>query len=140
MVTGDRVVAINAWGTTGSSGETDGVSAWGMPTDVGPEASPFFGCNCNDPNQTWDDAYGQWWLGSCQFTYNGVTREYYQPPSRNLPATQQNVWNIYPQHAGGLSNAVFGDGSVRGINNNIDIAAWSSMVTPAGGEVSATVE
>ncbi len=140
MVTGDRTVEINAWGITGSDGEADGLNTWGMMTDAPPEAQAFFGCNCNDPNVSWDDTYGQWWLGSCQFTYNGVTKDYYQPPSRNLVPAQQSVWNIYPLHSGGLSNAVFGDGSVRGINNNIDTAAWSAFVTPNGGEVNSSLE
>ena len=88
----------------------------------------------NDPSITWDDNEGQWWMGDCHFTYNGVSREYYQPPVTNRPPDQQSMWNIYPMHAGGTSNILLGDGSVRGITTNIDLIVWSAMITPAGGE------
>jgi prepilin-type processing-associated H-X9-DG protein len=133
MITGDQVIKAQDWGVSGSAGKTDGANLWGK-TDMAPEAIGFFGCNCNDPNVTWDDEEGQWWLGSCKFTVGGVTREYYQPPARNRPRDQQIIWNIYPLHTGGLTNVLLGDGSVRGISNNIDIATWSAMVTPSGGE------
>lgn len=137
MVTGDKVVALQAWGFQNSAGKTDGINLWGM-TDGPPEVMGFFGCNCNDPNQTWDDEEGQWWAGNCRFTVAGVTREYYQPPRILRPRDQQIIWNIYPLHSGGISNAVFGDGSVRSINNTIDLVAWSAFVTPSGGEVSSS--
>jgi prepilin-type processing-associated H-X9-DG protein len=114
-------------------GKQDGANLWAK-TDIGPEAQAFFGCNCNDPTQAWDDEEGQWWAGNCKFTVSGVTREYYQPPGRNRPRDQQTFWNIYPLHTGGLTNCLFGDGSVRGISNNISVPAWSAMVTPNGGE------
>ncbi|XZE36908.1 DUF1559 domain-containing protein [Pirellulaceae bacterium SH501] len=139
MVTGDRVVALQAWGFQGSNGRTDGINLWGK-TDGPPEVMGFFGCNCNDPNVNWDDEDGQWWLGNCSFTVGGITREYYQPPRPLRPRDQQIVWNIYPIHTGGISNAVFGDGSVRSMSNSIDIAAWSAFITPAGGEVSTSNE
>ena len=137
MITGDRTVALQAWGFTGSSGKTDGANLWAK-TDGPPEVMGFFGTNCNDPTVTWDDEEGQWWIGSCRFTVGGVAREYYQPPRVLRPRDQQIIWNIYPIHTGGISNAVFADGSVRAINNTIDVAAWSAFVTPAGGEVAAS--
>ncbi len=139
MITGENVVRVNAWGFENSNGRTDGANMWGK-TDAPPEVMGFFGCNCNDPSQTWDDEDGQWWLGSCQFTFNGETREFYQPPRVLRPRDQQIVWNIYPLHSGGISNAVFADGSVRGVNNSIDIAAWSAWITPAGGEIAPSQE
>jgi len=135
MLTGDGTVALQAWGMQGSVGSrTDGANLWGM-TDSPPELQGFFGCNCNDPSQTWDDEEGQWWMGNCNFTVAGVTREFYQPPRVLRPRDQQTIWNIYPIHTGGISNAVFGDGSVRSLSNSIDIPTWSAFVTPAGGEV-----
>jgi len=86
------------------------------------------------PGSTWDDEEGQWWRGDCIFTVNGVTREYYQPPARKRPRDQQIIWNVYPIHLGGLTNVLLGDGSVRGVSNNIDLRTWSAMVTPSSGE------
>ena len=145
MITGDKVIKAIAWGVTGGDVDppgdiVDGATLWGMGSDMGPEAQPIFGCNCDDPNQSWDDANGQWWLGNCNFTVGGVTRAYFQPPLSARVKEQQNIWNIYAIHNGTLSNAVFGDGSVRGISSNIDELAWSAMVTPSGGETSTAVE
>lgn len=134
-ITGDRVVTAEAWSVKGSEGKQDGANLWGK-TDIGPEGQGFFGCNCNDPTVSWDDEEGQWWRGNCRFDVNGVEREYYQPPRPSRPKDQQSFWNIYPVHAGGVSNAVFGDGSVRSLNNTIDVMAWSALVTPSGGEAS----
>lgn len=133
MITGDQIVRLQAWGSQGSVGTQDGVNLWGK-SDGPPEVMGFMGCNCNDPSASWDDEEGQSWLGSCKFTINGVTQEYYQPPRILRPRNQQTIWNIYPIHTGGISNAVFGDGSVRAINNNIAIQVWSAMITPNGGE------
>jgi prepilin-type N-terminal cleavage/methylation domain-containing protein len=139
MVTGESVVRLQAWGHQGGNGRQDGVNLWAK-TDGPPEVMGFFGCNCNDPSVSWDDEDGQWWLGSCNFTVNGRVGDYYQPPRVLRPRDQQLVWNIYPIHTGGISNGAFGDGSIRGISNNIDIVAWSSLVTPNGGEVSTNFE
>ena len=69
---------------------------------------------------------------------NGVAGEFYHPP-RPLRPRDQQVWvNIYPNHTGAVCNAVFGDGSVRGISNNIDIGTWSAFVTPGSGEVASS--
>lgn len=134
MITGESIINVHAWGFQGANGRTDGANLWAM-TDTPPEAVAFFGINCNDPNVTWDDEDGQWWMGSCRFNFNGITREFFQPPRPRRPRDQQLVWNIYPIHAGGIVNSVFGDGSVRGVSNNVDIFVWSAIVTPDGGEV-----
>lgn len=134
MITGESVINVHAWGIQGQMGREDGANLWAM-TDTPPEAVAFFGVNCNDPNVTWDNEDGQWWMGSCMFNFAGVTREFFQPPRPRRPRDQQLVWNIYPIHAGGIVNSVFGDGSVRGVSNAVDIFVWSAIVTPAGGEV-----
>lgn len=135
MTTGDGKVALQAWGIQGSIGKQDGANLWGV-TDSPPELHGFFGCNCNDPSVSWDDEEGQNWLGKYKFTVAGKVVDSYQPPRTLRPRDQQVIWNIYPIHTGGISNAVFADGSVRAISNSIDIAAWSAFVTPDGGEVS----
>jgi prepilin-type N-terminal cleavage/methylation domain-containing protein/prepilin-type processing-associated H-X9-DG protein len=54
-------------------------------------------------------------------------------PCTNGPSTdRQNV--ARSRHAGGV-NAVFGDGSVRFVSNNINLTAWRAMGTMDGGEV-----
>jgi prepilin-type N-terminal cleavage/methylation domain-containing protein len=134
MVTGQGTFVYKDWAVTGNTGsQQGGVSMWAT-TDSPPEGIPFFGSNCNDPTQTWDDEYGQWWLSSCNFTVNGVTREYYQPPRRRLIPSQQQVYNIYPMSAAGVQMLMF-DGSVRSINPSISVVAWSAGVTADGSEV-----
>jgi prepilin-type N-terminal cleavage/methylation domain-containing protein len=133
MITGDQVVTAQSWAVNGSQGRQDGANTWGK-TDIGPEAHAFFGTNCNDPNETWDNEDGQWWLGDCHFTFNGVRREFFQPPARNRPRDQQIFWNIYPIHTGGIVNSLMGDGSVKSISNNIALPVWSALITPSGGE------
>jgi prepilin-type N-terminal cleavage/methylation domain-containing protein len=134
MITGDAVLQHKDWGYSGQTApNTDGTSIWGM-TDTQPEGVAFFGCNCNDPNVTWDDEYGQWWLGSCRFTFNGVAREFYQPPRPRRPPDQQQWANIYPFSAAGTLQGLMGDGSVRTIQQSVSVPAWSAAVTPAGGE------
>jgi prepilin-type processing-associated H-X9-DG protein len=137
MVQGDAVIRVQDWASHGATdtgnNDSDGVNGWTM-SDIGPEAHAMFGFNCNDPNISWDDNHGQFWLGNCEFEVNGVTREYFQPPSQNFVPTQRNWWNIYPVHAGGVVNVLLGDGSVQAINNNIDIFVWSAMLTPRGKE------
>ncbi len=136
-ITGESVVTANAWSVQGINGKTDGCNLWAK-TDIGPEAQGFFGCNCNDPNVTWDDEEGQWWMGDCTFTYNNQTRKFFQPPAKNRPREQQVIWNIYPIHAGGIVNALMADGSVRSISNNVDLFVWSALVTPNGRETEST--
>ncbi len=131
MVTGDAVVFYRDWGIHNRTNGDDGVNGWAY-TDTPPEGTAFFGCNCNDPRVTWDDTYGQWWLGSCRFS--GLPFEYFQPPvPRPIPA-QQHFANIYPFHAAGV-HGLMGDGSVRMIRLGISIEAWSAAVTHNGGEV-----
>lgn len=135
MITGDAVVALNAWGITGQTEPRLGGANLMGTTDAPPELHAFFGTNCNDPSQTWDDEDGQWWAEHCRFDYNGTPREFFQPPRPKRPRIQQLVWNLYPIHTGGQLNGVFGDDSVRSVSNNIDVFVWSAIVTPNGGEV-----
>jgi hypothetical protein len=109
-------------------------------TDTQPDGIAFFGCNCNDPTQSWDDIYGQWWAGNCRFTaaqLNGAfpPGEYFQPPVARPIPSQQNAFNIYPFNAGNVVQALLCDGSVRTISTSVSIPAWSAAVTPNGGEV-----
>ncbi len=119
---------VNAW--TGSV-QPGGIQMWGT-TDTPPEGMPFFGTTCNDPTQTWDDTYGQWWLGNCRFPAAGPY-EYFQPPSRRLVPDQQQGYNIYPLSSSGVQ-ALMCDGSVRNITTSVSVLAWSAAVTPNGGE------
>jgi len=129
MVTGDATVYYKDWGIYNQTSGNDGANGWGY-TDSPPELVGFFGCNCNDPSQTWDDADGQWWLGSCRFG----NAEYFQPPVPNRIKTQQHWSNIYPFSISG-TQALMGDGSVRNVRNGVSVVAWSAAVTPNGGEV-----
>ncbi len=133
MITGDNIVTAIGWGVQGSSGLQDGANVWGK-TDISAEVVPAFGCNCNDPTQSWDDEEGQWWNANCRFTVNGITQEFFQPPSKLRPPDQQRFWNVYPNHAGGLVQTLMADGSVQSVNNNIDLFVWSALVTPAGND------
>jgi prepilin-type N-terminal cleavage/methylation domain-containing protein len=134
MVTGPNVISAKDWGLSGQNGPgvTYGVNTWAC-TDTQPEAVAFFGCNCNDPRVTWDDNYGQWWLGTCK-NIGGNGLEYYQPPRPRLIPAQQDIHNIYPYNAGGAQGLLC-DGSVRMITTGISIPTWSAAVTPDGGEV-----
>jgi prepilin-type N-terminal cleavage/methylation domain-containing protein len=133
MFTGIGSMGVKDWGLygdTGSGNTAHGFNTWAV-TDTPPEGVAFFGCNCNDPTQTWDDAYGQWWLGNCFF--NGAAYETFQPPQpRPIPA-QRSVYNLYPFNAGGIQ-ALMCDGSVRLITTAVGILPWSAAVTPTGGE------
>jgi prepilin-type N-terminal cleavage/methylation domain-containing protein len=131
MVTGDATVRYRDWAILDRTGDNDGVNGWGY-TDTPPEGAGFFGCNCNDPTVTWDDADGQWWLGSCRFS--GQAFEYFQPPVPARVRTQQHFANIYPFSTAG-SQALMGDGSVRLIRTGVSVPSWSAAVTPNGGEV-----
>ena len=131
MVTGDGVMKYSSWSVTGSTGsQTGGINMWAT-TDTPETGVPFFGTTCNDPSQTWDDEYGQWWLSSCKFGTNQF--ETHQPPRRRLVANQQNFYNLYPMSAAGVQVAM-GDGSVRNVSTSISPVAWSAAVTPDGGE------
>jgi len=130
-VTGDGTMYYRDWSVNGSTGsQTGGIQMWAT-TDTPETGLPFFGCLCNDPSQTWDDEYGQWWLADCRF--GSDPREYFQPPRRRLVPSQQNFYNIYPFQAAGVQ-MLMGDGSVRLVNTSISIPAWSAGVTPNGGE------
>jgi prepilin-type N-terminal cleavage/methylation domain-containing protein len=133
MVTGDATVSVKDWGLHGSTApQQDGVNTWAV-TDTPPEGVAFFGCNCNDPTVSWDDAYGQWWLNNCRVV-KGDTHEYFQPPVPRVIPTQQSVYNIYPFNTAGVQ-ALMCDGSVRLITTSVSVRAWSAAVTPNGGEV-----
>ncbi|HTK77310.1 MAG TPA: DUF1559 domain-containing protein [Gemmataceae bacterium] len=140
MVYGPKILNAKDWALYDEKGVNNDdsghppvgyVGVWAM-TDMQPAAEPFFGCNCNDPSQTWDDLDGQWWLGNCRF---GTTdrNEYFHPPVARPVPTQQNAYNIYPMNAGGVQ-VLMCDGSVRTVTTNISLRSWSAMVTPAGGE------
>lgn len=131
MATGASTVSVQNWSISPSpSGNTSsGANTWGV-TDTPPEGVGFFGCNCNDPSQSWDDTYGQWWRGNCFF---GGPYEYFQPPSRPLIPSQQGIYNIYSFNVAGPL-ALMCDGSVHVISTGVSIPAWSAAVTPQGGE------
>ena len=131
MVTGEGQMFYKDWSVHGSTGsQQGGINMWAT-TDTPETGIPFFGTNCNDPSVTWDDEYGQWWLGSCRFGTNAF--ETFQPPRRRLIPSQQNFYNIYPMSAAGIQVAMM-DGSVRNVTTNVSITAWSAAVTPDGGE------
>jgi len=138
MVQGDAVLSYKDWGTIGRTNDNDGVGMWAV-TDSQPEMLAFFGCNCNDPTQTWDDNEGQWWKGgssdptqtNCHMGRADI--EYFQPPVPRPIATQQTAWNIYPINSGGVQ-CLMCDGSVRTVTTTVSVPAWSAAVTPSGGE------
>jgi prepilin-type processing-associated H-X9-DG protein len=134
MVTGVGPFSYHNWALNGNSGsQQGGVNMWAM-SDMPPEGLPMFGTACNDPAQTWDDEYGQWWVGSCQFSTGAP--EFFHPLRRRLVPAQQNVYTIYPYHSSG-AQVLLCDGSVRNMSTNISVQAWSAAITPAGGEVNA---
>ncbi|MCX7664634.1 MAG: DUF1559 domain-containing protein [Gemmataceae bacterium] len=131
MVTGQGNMFYVSWSVQGSTGsQTGGINMWAT-TDTPETGVPFFGTTCNDPTQTWDDTYGQWWLASCRFA--GQPFETFQPPRPRLIPSQQNFYNLYPMSAGGVQVAMF-DGSVRTVSTRVSIPAWSAAVTDNGGE------
>ena len=134
MVRGDSVINFDNWSYSANTDATRvGVSVWGA-TDINYQAVAMFGYNCKDPTVTWDNESGQWWLDtSCKFTVGGVTQEFYQTPRPLRPPSQQAWYNVYAWRAGGLM-ALMGDGSVRTVNTNVSVQAWSAAVTPDGGE------
>lgn len=134
MVVGQGTMSYKDWAVNGSTGsQWPGTIQMWATTDTPPEGMPFFGCNCNDPTQGWDDTYGQWWRGNCRFSNTGTNFEFFQPPRTRLIPSQQQGFNIYPYHSAG-NQALLCDGSVRNINLAISVPAWSAAVTPAGGE------
>jgi prepilin-type N-terminal cleavage/methylation domain-containing protein len=147
MVNGDVAVNIVGQAPNGRTpGGDDGVSAWGAG-DTDPSVKAFFGCTCQDPTVNWWAEEGAWWEGSCdrgpagsgaRTTFNGAANglpraEYFQPPRPLRPPSQQAWMNIYPFVSAGVQ-ALMGDGSVRMVNQSINIAAWSAGVTPDVGE------
>jgi len=131
MVTGDGVISYKDWSINGSTGsQQDGVNTWAS-TDIPETGIAAFGYNCNNPNSSSDDTYGQWWLDNCRF---GNTPECFHPPQRRLVRSQQNFYTIYSFNGSGSVQAVMCDGSVRSISTNVAIPAWSSAVTAAGNE------
>jgi type II secretory pathway pseudopilin PulG len=129
QVTGMTAVTFKDWGTNGDPNSANGVGMWCV-TDTQPDGLQFFGCNCNDPTQTWDDQQGQWWLGSCVLAGG----EYFQPPVPRPIPSQMNIYNIYPFNLGNVVQGVMCDGSVRSITTAVSVQAWSAAVTPNGGE------
>jgi prepilin-type N-terminal cleavage/methylation domain-containing protein len=137
MVTGPAVASFKDWSTTFTPKPPAGAQQWGVSTwavtDTQPEGVAFFGCNCKDPTQTWDNTYGQWWLSSCRLVKNDPN-EYFLPPApARLVPDQQNVYVIYPINSGGVQGLML-DGSVRMISPGVSVQAWSAAVTPRGGE------
>jgi prepilin-type N-terminal cleavage/methylation domain-containing protein len=133
QVTGNAVVSFKDWGTVNDPNFGNGVSMWAI-TDTQPDGLAYFGCNCKDPAQTWDNMTGQWWLGNCRFADAGPG-EFFQPPQPRPIPSQQNVFNIYPINSGNYIQALFCDGSVHSITTSVSVQAWSAGVTPSGGEV-----
>jgi prepilin-type N-terminal cleavage/methylation domain-containing protein len=138
MVTGNQQMSYHDWDVKNAwaGPQPNGINMWAT-TDTPETGLPFFGCNCNDPTQTWDDQYGQWWRDDCRFAAGQP--EYFQPPVPLVVRSQQNFYNLYPIHAGGIQ-ALMGDGSVRMVTTNIAIPAWSAGVTPNGAEPVQTSE
>jgi len=133
MVTGDRVMSYKDWDVLNRwAAQEQGINMWAT-TDTPEAGLPVFGYTCNDPSQSWDDEYGQWWRKDCRFA-DGQP-EYFQTPRRRLVPSQQNFHNLYAMSAGGVQG-VMGDGSVRNFATSISIQAWSAMVTPAAGDIS----
>jgi prepilin-type N-terminal cleavage/methylation domain-containing protein len=131
MVTGAGNMFYIDWAVNGSTGsQQGGINMWAT-TDTPEIGVPFFGTTCNDPAQTWDDQYGQWWLPSCKFSTSPF--EQFHKPQPKLVANQQNFYNLYPMSSGGIQ-VLMGDGSVRNINLSISQANWSAAMTPNGGE------
>jgi len=140
MVRGNKVLYYKDWSLydSGNSGNTNntlgvacGVSTWAV-TDMPPEGVSFFGCNCKDPNATWD-VNGQYWLGTGNCRFAGQQYETFLPPIPRVIEPQQNAYNTYAFNSGGLQ-ILMCDGSVRMISPTINIWAWSAAVTPNGGE------
>ena len=88
-----------------------------------------------------------WWAAGTQFTTvyppnspqpDIVTQNCNHQPQLNLPC-QDNAggWNIQgarSRHPGGVQ-AVLGDGSVRFVQQSIDLGIWRALSTTHGGEI-----
>jgi prepilin-type N-terminal cleavage/methylation domain-containing protein len=134
MVTGDARMAYKDWAVINRTNNDDGIQMWAT-TDCPPEGLPFFGYNCQDPTQNWDDVYGQDWHPHCRFA--NVPDESFHPPSRRLVREQQRHHNIYSYNSSGVVQALMVDGSVRSIAGSVTVRPWSAAVTPSGGEAAA---
>jgi prepilin-type N-terminal cleavage/methylation domain-containing protein len=88
-----------------------------------------------------------WWAPGAQFTTvyppnstspDIVTQNCNNQPARNLPCVDNGgAWNILAarsRHTGGVQ-AVMGDGSVRFVQQSVDINVWRALSTSRGGEV-----
>jgi len=125
MVTGDGKISYRDWAIVGSTGQQDGVNAWAT-TDIPETGLPAFGHTCNNPTTTADDVYGTWGRDNCSFSGGP---ESFHPPQRRLVREQQNFFTIYSFNGSGSVQATMCDGSVRNINTNISVPAWSGAVT-----------
>ncbi|HJZ55367.1 MAG TPA: DUF1559 domain-containing protein [Gemmataceae bacterium] len=133
MVTGVGPFSYKDWSVNGNSGsQTGGINMWAT-TDTPETGIPFFGTTCQNPSNSLNRPYGAWWYNNCR-TVSGDPNEYFQPPQNRLIPAQQNFYNIYPYHAGGVQSLMC-DGSVRNITTSVSILAWSAAVTPAAGEI-----
>jgi prepilin-type N-terminal cleavage/methylation domain-containing protein len=125
MVTGDGKLSYKDWSLLGSIGQQDGANAWAA-TDMPETLVPFFGTNCNNPNSSSDDVYGQSGRDNCSFSGGP---ESFHPPQRRLARDQQNYFTIYSFNGSNSVQAVMCDGSVRQISTNVAIAPWSAAIT-----------
>jgi prepilin-type N-terminal cleavage/methylation domain-containing protein len=88
-----------------------------------------------------------WWAPGAQFTTvyppnstspDITTQNCNNQPARNLPCVDNGgSWNILDarsRHTGGVQ-AVLGDGSVRFVQQSLDINVWRALSTSRGGEV-----
>jgi prepilin-type N-terminal cleavage/methylation domain-containing protein/prepilin-type processing-associated H-X9-DG protein len=80
------------------------------------------------------------WLGWAYSNHAASNTTAIPPNARRLDGTfyargdWTNVFGFKSQHTGGV-NAGFADGSVRFVNENIDIVTWRAVGSVAGGEV-----
>jgi hypothetical protein len=139
MVAGDAQMFYRDWGVRAGSGDAPwvsgggpmGISMWAT-TDTPQNGLAVFGLVCDDPSQTWDNNYGQWWRQDCRFAAGQP--EFFLPPTNKVIPSQMSHYNIYPM-ASGNAQGLMMDGSVRGFRVGLSTAAWSAAVTPNGGEV-----
>jgi prepilin-type N-terminal cleavage/methylation domain-containing protein len=68
------------------------------------------------------------------FTYNPVTRTYSNDLSGPCAVNCSNIEGVYSFHPGG-TQAAFGDGAVRFINQRVSTRLFARLVTAGGGEV-----
>src|SRR4029078_5827300 len=118
------------------TGKRGVVNTW-RSTEIPETGLAFFGYNCNNPNSTSDDVYGNSGRDNCSFS---GSQEFFHPPQRRLVRQQQNFHTIYSFNGSGSVQAVMCDGSVRNISTNVSIPAWSAAVTAAGDESISALE